>query len=214
MAYTPRDWTNVPLNETPPDGAPALDAANLSRIEDGISAAHDEIDGRLSESSLSGTYVSSADYPGITIDTSVGTRVRVGGLRVYGDTGWRYLAQWDSDGEVVAGTVPAGIVPLGAGGILIRRTTDEVQVIIQAANQDTATSRIDLPSGFGASRYVRVLAADGNPAKAIIGYVGAVSLTTQIASSDLPAFYHPASPTLWIFPAQAGWPATLPGSPA
>ncbi|MGO1607586.1 MAG: DUF1565 domain-containing protein [Brevibacterium yomogidense] len=55
MAYTPRDWTDVPLNETPPAGAPALDAANLSRIEDGISAAHDEIDGRLSEGSLSGT---------------------------------------------------------------------------------------------------------------------------------------------------------------
>lgn len=61
MAYTPRDWTNVPLNETPPDGAPALDAANLSRIEDGISAAHDEIDGRLSEASLSGTFATKGE---------------------------------------------------------------------------------------------------------------------------------------------------------
>ncbi|TCN51794.1 YD repeat-containing protein [Rhodococcus sp. SMB37] len=101
MAYIPSraDWKNLPDRSTP------IMAENLEHIEQGIVDAHEELDGRLSESSLNATYVrafpdstavvydgenvSSVTEDGITTtytynpDGSVATDTRAGVTRTY-----------------------------------------------------------------------------------------------------------------------------------
>ena len=40
MAFEQKTWVNVPVGETAPVDAPAMSAANLNRIEQGIADAH------------------------------------------------------------------------------------------------------------------------------------------------------------------------------
>ncbi|MDI9914356.1 hypothetical protein [Rhodococcus sp. IEGM 1379] len=70
MAFVERtDWVDTPRPPAKPGETPVR-SADIKRWERGIKKAHEEIDGRLSEAALDGTYAPAFATTGITYDGS------------------------------------------------------------------------------------------------------------------------------------------------
>ena len=156
-----------------------------------------------------------ADVDGITIDTSVGTRVLVGGHMVHGDTGAR---------DVTA-AFASGLASDNAGSIRIWKRGGGVVVEFSA---------VTLAPGSGTIVWAGVLPTGWRPARSLVSFSAARSTafdTAQMIGINGSAMYwlaelkvgssvtstttRPASPISGQIEFYApGWPTTLPGTPA
>lgn len=182
--------TPLPEPSQSPNWAAQLNAAITDRYEDAKQAAAEAADtintGRLSEDSLMSTFASKASEP--VVDTTVGTRVMVGGVMVYGDTGWRRLP----------------------GGTLVRRVGAGVYIHLYGnLPAETGTVEPDtLPPGFRPRWHSGVAYFLGNDLRrchvlntGILRFYDVSTSGAFVTMSD-------------HFATNNNWPTTLPGSPA
>lgn len=181
-----------------------------------LSAKVDTTDPRLSDSRPPTAHKHAlADVDGITIDTSVGTRVLVGGHMVHGDTGAR---------DVTA-AFASGLASDNAGRIRIWKRGSGVVVEF---------STVTLAPGSGTIVWASVLPTGWQPARSLVSFSAARSTafdTAQMIGINGSAMYwlaelkvgssvtsnttRPASPVSGQIEFYApGWPTTLPGTPA
>lgn len=172
------------------DSIPAGDTATLnaakSHADTGdaatLAAAKSHADGRT---------------PPITVDTSVGTRVMVGGVMVYGMTGWRDIVSLVSAGRTV-------------GGVQMRRVNWEVQVRVDGLVSGTSGFLSTVPNGFRRDHRTHLvpIANDlGDRFGTVAVFLGSMSITST--SSTLPNYW-----AYFSYPTADLWPTTLPGTPA
>lgn len=116
--------TPLPESGQPPNWAPDLLAGIESRYLANREAI-DAVEEGLPAMGTAGLAVLAASLPaearevlGITVDTSVGTRVFVGGVMVYGDTGWRDVSSMLAPGLALSSSF---------GRAKIRRTGTRVE---------------------------------------------------------------------------------------
>lgn len=158
------------------------------------------------------------------VDTTVGTRVFVGDVMIYGDTGWRALCRW-SGGEVTEGTLPTGMgpAPISSGGVFVRRVNDAVTLATVEARalQDNPTVSPS-PSGFRGNSSMPYPAVpityttDADEVRPAVLEVG----VTIYRYRGVPAGASIAAPGSGGYGVQATWltdtpwPSSLPGTPA
>lgn len=134
------------------------------------------------------------DVGGIAVDTSVGTRVYIGGHLVHADTGWRDMR---------------GLLAFPAETALFRRVNGAVFWVFKGVDSGTA-SNAALISGFtgigpstaGTARVQR------DDLGIRIGFSGTLFIYTTSVLKDT------ALATSFSYPVRDGWLTTLPGDPA
>ncbi len=136
-------------------------------------------------------------YAPTRVDTTVGTRVFVGGVMVHGDTGWRLIND-------------SVLVPTENPRILIRRTGSLVTLSADrldlAASHPAGTDLILLPSGFRPPALIPWRYSGAYEAGAIYTTGPYVRPRTTIAAGGNRFYVQ--------FIADDPWPTTLPGTPA
>ena len=166
--------------------------------------------------------------PRTRIDTTVGTRVFAGDTMIYGDTGLRRLARWDSQGV----DIPDALKDFGPsdtnltaypGGIWIRRQGDLVTLSVAYAKalKDNPEIR-PAPSGFGSTRDTGIPYPSGP-----LGYAVGSTYYFSTVEAGLGFFRFRIPKDAVIRAPGAGgygveiswhtrepWPTSLPGTPA
>lgn len=131
----------------------------------------------------------------LTINKTVGTRVMLGDVMIYGDTGWRNVSELFGE-------------PPTAGKYLIRRTTDSVQVRVESFRYATVGTRVaDL--GFGFS-----VASNGYPLVTMTGASSSLGWNGQTTFNQITAGSAPVFSFTMPVGQLANWPTSLPGTPA
>ena len=166
--------------------------------------------------------------PRTRIDTTVGTRVFVGDTMIYGDTGLRRLASWDSEGVDIPNSLkdfePSDPnLTARPGGIWIRRQDNVVTLHVAYAKalKDNPEIRPS-PVGFGGQPYT------GRPyPSAPMAYKldGVYQFSTMEAAIGLLRFRVPEGAIIEspgaggygveiTWHTRENWPTSLPGIPA
>lgn len=135
------------------------------------------------------------------VDTTVGTRVFVGDVMIYGDTGWRNIGATRMNGWEAS-----------AGSVYVRRLGDTVHVQISALTASAATDRtvLTLPLGFRPTRGFAPGAAE---------YYGTEFVLARVTTSGALQVNHTTVPDgarngYITYATAQDWPTALPGTPA
>jgi len=141
---------------------------------------------------------------GITVDTSVGTRVYVGDTMIHGDTGWR-----DIGANLLDGWEPA------ANRVLIMREGNDVTLRLdttRTSDASTFSNILDLPTGFNPAGRARIAPVFITSSKQ--GWFDNISGPLRVR--DLPSALSEGdritATVKWI--TADPWPSSLPGTPA
>lgn len=136
---------------------------------------------------------------GITVDTSVGTRVFVGDTMIYGDTGWRDISSLVT-------------FPVTNGWMRMRRVGLSVEVLANSLSVETSgsVSIMTLPSGFRPAALIplETRAYWGSDTVEIgrVNSTGVMQFRTLSSGNQMNIHL--------TFTTQNPWPTSLPGSPA
>lgn len=158
-------------------------------------------DGEVTAIQLAAHAAKDRGVHGITVDTTVGTRVMLAGQMVYGDTGWR-----DVSGLLVNGWV---------GQVFLRRVGELVVLHLENVSAEAATSGIVLtaPSGLQPGTEGANFARG-----ALMTLSGAVRRAYMAGAGPLTVSGYSSGDRIYDqfrYPAEAqSWPVTLPGTPA
>lgn len=134
------------------------------------------------------------------IDTSVGTRVMVGGVMVHGDTGWRNVID-NATGR------------LASGGIRVRRVNDRVRVAVRSLDASDTGFWIVLNHGAGwrpTTSGMVVVSPSGTADMSTLNwilYLSSIQCRPEGAVSG----------SAWVqfdYETSDSWPTSLPGTPA
>lgn len=136
---------------------------------------------------------------GLTVDTSVGTRVFVGNTMIHGDTGWRDISSLVT-------------FPVTNGWIRMRRVGLSVEVLANSLSVDTSgsVSILTLPPGFRPAALIplETRAYWGSDTVEIgrVNSTGVMQFRTLSSGNQMNIHL--------TFTTQNPWPTSLPGSPA
>ena len=141
---------------------------------------------------------------GITIDTSVGTRIYVGDVMIHGETGWR-----DIGANLLDGWAPA------ANRVLIMREGNDVTLRLdttRTSDASTFSNILDLPTGFNPAGRARIAPVFITSSKQ--GWFDNISgpLRVRDLASSLSEEDRITTTIKWI--TADPWPSSLPGVPA
>ena len=166
--------------------------------------------------------------PRTRIDTTVGTRVFAGDTMIFGDTGLRRLARWDSNAveipDALKDFAPSDTdLSLNPGGIWIRRQGDLVTLSMAYAKalKDNPEIRPS-PAGFGSITGIRLPYPSG-PLGYSVGstyYFSTVEVGFGFFRLRIPkdaAIRSPGTGGYGIeisWHTREPWPTSLPGTPA
>ena len=151
---------------------------------------------------------------GITVDTSVGTRVYVGDTMIHGDTGWRDLTPY----------LEPGVTPstnLGEARFKRENNRVYVEMKVDLSEEFTGSTLAILPEGFRASsfRYLAIpftATGAGQNASNHVPFsgMGYTSLNGRVQTPSNVTFQK-SSTVIWFFDFESdpSWPATLPSTP-
>lgn len=134
---------------------------------------------------------------GVTTDTSVGTRIFVGGTRVYGDTGWRAITATPGAGTVAA--------------VHVRRLNDMIYVRIGGAAALNGNI-VALPTGFISSKQDVAVAFDATIIRLRTSLSGTLNLASAVTHADASYFASATFPSRDSSGAIEAWPTSLPGT--
>lgn len=95
-------------------------------------------------------YVDTAATNGASVWRKASRTDAAGWVVMDGDTGWRAIARWGSNGVVTSGEIPTGFAPIDgvAGGIYLRRIADRVQIAFGDVQTVALNPTITSPPGF------------------------------------------------------------------
>lgn len=95
-------------------------------------------------------YVDTAATNGASVWRKASRTDAAGWVVTDGDTGWRAIARWASNGVVTSGEIPTGLAPIDgvAGGIYLRRVADRVQIAFGDVQTVALNPTITSPLGF------------------------------------------------------------------
>lgn len=150
------------------------------------------------------------------VDTTVGTRVFItDGVTerlISGETGWRTLTSWGTDGVVSGDPLPAGLTPdVGkAGYVRIRRTIDDASLSIAGTNCTTSYPVFVLPTGFRPTTATSTFFATSNSTLRGAKVNQTNVFTTFLVGDKADTSYA----TRIEFNSLGAWPTSLPGAPA
>lgn len=159
-------------------------------------------------------------YAPTRVDTTVGTRVFVGGQMVYGDTGWRAVTTWDADGNYtgIPLDLSRGLAPQPgrSGGVYWRRVGPIVYCRMVGIRAEVTDPRLPIPSSLspgGAPWATGLFMAGTNGVGSYRTGSAFVFLSVPSAPLSLPSPGSEYGAELsWL--TVSAWPASLPGTPA
>lgn len=131
--------------------------------------------------------------------------------RIYGDTGWRALTSWTSDGVITGNPLTEGMAPTPgkAGHILVKRENNRVMYRITAVTYSGPTSLPHITGFTSSSLYYNLPVIFGPNTVSSRVWVGG---STMFLFSSLGNSSDASYATTFEFQTSDAWPTTLPGT--